>query len=278
LQHRGRRRWTLRVCSGSTGAVLRTLDLGTEARQGGVRVACADVNGDGLADLIAGSGPGVRARVASSTAATGAEIYDYFAAPPGYWGGLNLTAGDVTGDGLADIIAGSGSGAAWVRVFSGADSRAVATLQGPASGYTGGVRVGVVDADGDGLLDIAAAQGPSGGLVRFLDGRSLTCWTRWRLTVAGSTRDCSWRGRPSGRGISAAAVLPTVTINRQPARHAGGSQRTGEFTISRTGDTSQALNVSVLASGTATAGTDYTSAITGLTVTIPMDRPRCRCR
>src|SRR5262249_40450460 len=82
----------LRVFSGANGSVLGTLSLGPEARAGGVRVAAGDVNGDGLADLIAGTGPGQQARVCVFDGGTAQKFYDFFALEPTFRGGVHLAA------------------------------------------------------------------------------------------------------------------------------------------------------------------------------------------
>ena len=60
---------------------------------GGVRVAAADINGDGRADIITGPGPGkgVGPRLKAFIAATMSEVESFFVFDdPTYKGGLNL--------------------------------------------------------------------------------------------------------------------------------------------------------------------------------------------
>src|SRR5262249_51870134 len=80
---------------------------------GGIRVACADVNGDGFADVIAGAGPGGSPQITIFDGQSMQRVTAYFAFGPqsaGFSGGVFVAAGDVTGDGLADIIVGAAPG------------------------------------------------------------------------------------------------------------------------------------------------------------------------
>jgi hypothetical protein len=104
--------------------------------------------------------------------ATGAEVWSFFAYDPGLRGGVFVAAGDVTGDGIADIVTGAGPGGApHVKVFDGRTLALVHSFFAYDPGATGGVLVGAVYANQDGKADILTGAGPGGAPhVRVFDG------------------------------------------------------------------------------------------------------------
>jgi len=142
---------------------------------GGVRVAVGDVNGDGFADIITGPGPGMGAHVRVFDGVSGSLIRSFLAFPGFYRGGVYVAAGDVNGDGKADIIVGADSGALpIVRVFDGATGNPLFSFFAYSPLFTGGVRVAAGDVNGDGRADIITAAGPGGGPhVKVFDGMNL---------------------------------------------------------------------------------------------------------
>ncbi|MDX2177135.1 MAG: FG-GAP-like repeat-containing protein [Candidatus Sumerlaeia bacterium] len=149
---------------------------------GGVRVAAGDLDGDGLAELIVGAGPGggPHVRAFSGIPVGGATISDFFAFDAGFSGGVFVAAGDLNGDGIAEIVVGAGAGGGpRVRVFDGASAAAgspapVADFFAFDSGFSGGVSVAAGDIDGDGRADVIVGAGAGGPPhVKVFDGAAL---------------------------------------------------------------------------------------------------------
>jgi fibronectin-binding autotransporter adhesin len=127
---------------------------------GGVRLASADVNGDGLADIVTGTGPGVAAEVKVFSGKDLTVLRDFQPFTATFTGGVFVAAGDVNGDGRADIVTGAGSGGPSVKVFDGVSGAAIGAFFAYDAGFTGGVRVAVGDVDGDSVPEIICSPGP----------------------------------------------------------------------------------------------------------------------
>jgi hypothetical protein len=142
--------------------------------RGEIRVATADVNGDGVKDLIAVPGAGGGPRVRVFNGSTGDTIADFSAYGTAFRGGLNVTAADLTNDGLAEIIVAPEAGVIpLVRVFNSAATQ-VGEFLAYESAFLGGVRLGAGDVNGDGVTDIITGAGIGGGpRVTVFSGRNL---------------------------------------------------------------------------------------------------------
>lgn len=90
----------------------------------------------------------------------------------GFAGGTRVAVGDVTGDGVQDIVAAAGPGAGpRVVVYDGNTGQIVQSFFAFDPGFRGGVFVGLADFDRDGRQDIVVSAGASGGPhVRVLSG------------------------------------------------------------------------------------------------------------
>jgi hypothetical protein len=132
----------------------------------GIRVAGGDVNGDGIADIIVGAGPGSspRVKVLSGTNLGGAPLYDFLAFEGTFTGGVQLGAADADGDGKADVIVGRGPGGApEVKVFSGANGAVLADFFAYDPGFLGGVQVAGGRVSGSPQAEIVTGVGIGGG-------------------------------------------------------------------------------------------------------------------
>ncbi|MFO0798492.1 MAG: delta-60 repeat domain-containing protein [Gemmataceae bacterium] len=160
--------------------------------RGGARTALGDVDGDGTPDLLvaAGFGGGPRVAVFTGRSVPGGSptrlVGDFFAFPGtdavNLRNGAFVAAGDVTGDGFADLAFGGGPGGA-PRVFllsgalvaagdvDGAQAAPVSNFfVGGNAADRGGVRVAVADLDGDTRADVLAGsgEGAAAGLRAYL--------------------------------------------------------------------------------------------------------------
>jgi uncharacterized repeat protein (TIGR01451 family) len=140
---------------------------------GGVYVACGDVNSDGRADVVTGAGPGggPHVRVFSVLPGGGlvAEIASFFAYDPAFRGGVRVAAGDVNGDGRADVVTGAGPGGGpHVRAFSlsGGAPTELASFFAYDPDVLGGVLVASADVTGDHVAEIITGTVRDGGPLR----------------------------------------------------------------------------------------------------------------
>ena len=153
----------VRIYDGATGALLRGFLAFEPGFTGGVFVAAGDVNGDGYADVIAGSGTGRRGEVKVFSGFDNTMLRDVLVFAPTFLGGVRVAAGDVNGDGFADLVASTGPGApSTVTVLNGSDSSVLRSFA-PYGGFTGGVFVAAGDVDGDGFADLITGADAGGG-------------------------------------------------------------------------------------------------------------------
>ncbi len=160
---------TTQVGIGSTPPAMRSFFAFDAGYRGGITVAGGDVNGDGHADIVVGTLAGSPPHVKVFSGASGAELHSFYAWNPSYTGGISVAAGDINGDGRADIVVGASRGpTSQVRVFSGDN------LIADYSAFTAahqGARVGTQDIDGDGKREVIVVTGPnSPPRMRILNG------------------------------------------------------------------------------------------------------------
>jgi hypothetical protein len=168
----------IKVFSSATGQLEREFLAYDPRFSSGVFIAAADVNGDGRADIITAPGTGGGPEVKVFSGADNALLFDFMAYSPFFAGGVNVAAGDVDGDGRADIITGAGPGGGpHVKIFSGATGTEFAGSMGSFMAFdprfSGGVSVAAGDINADGRADIVVGAGVGGAPhVKVFDGRT----------------------------------------------------------------------------------------------------------
>lgn len=126
--------------------------------------------------VVAGVDVGSKPYITVLDAQTGDVVTDILAYDESFLGGVFVAAGDVTGDGIADIIAGPGPGPGpgpVVNVYDGFDFSLFDTFYAYDPLFAGGVAVAAADVTGDGYADIITGAGPGAGPhVKVFDGFS----------------------------------------------------------------------------------------------------------
>jgi hypothetical protein len=189
---------TIHVYDPIDGHQLYEFDAYESKYRASIRVAVADINGDGFDDIITTSGIGTgRLRVFNGL--TGQWLHD----DPTYTGGFKneiaaftgkvfergafVAAGDLDGDGRADIVVGSALGGGKVRIFDGLTAQprtfggSDTFFQPFGKTFRGGVRVAVGDILGDTKADLVTGMGYYGSQVKVYDANALNGSVRFAL-------------------------------------------------------------------------------------------------
>jgi hypothetical protein len=163
----------VRIFDGNTGAMISQFMAYDFFFQGGVFVAAGDVNNTGVPDIITGpdAGGGPMVRVFDTS---GNMLNQFFAYSPNFYGGVHVATGDLTGNGVADIITGAGGGGGpHVEAFNPADDSLLQSFMAYNINFHGGVTVASGDINNSGRDDIITGAGFGGGpQVNIYDGTS----------------------------------------------------------------------------------------------------------
>ena len=229
------------LVSGADGSTLLHVDGDVPGGLLGYAVAGAgDVDGDGRADVIVGApyaaGVGPHAGRALVLAGDGSVLLDLHGdAAEDAFGYSVSGAGDVNGDGRADLLIGvrycgtGAPGAGMARLHSGADGAVLHAFVGEGAGDELGIAVaGVGDVDGDGVPDLAAGawadddNGADAGSVSVWSGASFARLWIARGDVA--TDELGWSVAAAGdvNGDGLADVLGGLPGADMPGVATGG--------------------------------------------------------
>ncbi len=137
--------------------------------RGSFHLSTGDIDGDGTADIVVSAGPGLGPQVAMFTGG-GDLIGRFFAYASTFRGGMFATVGDVSGDGVNEIVATPESGAGpHIRIFD-TGGNVVSQFFAYATHLRGAFTSIIADIDQDGTSDVVTAPGPGmGPHVRVFD-------------------------------------------------------------------------------------------------------------
>ena len=145
----------------------------TPSQSIGQRSTIGDVNGDGVNDIIVGSGPGIAGQVVVLDGKTRATLFN-FPVMDGFTGGIFVAAADFNRDGVAEIVAVPDvGGGARVVIFnlSGGSAVQIQSFFVIDEVLRTGLTVALGDLNGDRVPDIVVVAGPGGGPhTVFLNG------------------------------------------------------------------------------------------------------------
>jgi hypothetical protein len=149
----------VKVLDGKTGKAIASYFPFPSPFRGGVTVALRDVTGDGRADVIVGSGPGMTTEVKVYNSATRRLFAAFSPFARSFHGGVSVAGVDVNKDRKADIVVGSGAGTpATVEVFDAATRVLLDSFSPFTPTFRDGVSVAAASLKGK--ADVIVGSGP----------------------------------------------------------------------------------------------------------------------
>ena len=165
----------VKVFNSQSGAEMASFFAYDPAFTGGISIAAADMDADGIAEIITGAGPGGGPHVKVFSATDFHVFKEFMAYDPSFRNGVFVAVGDFLSDGKREIITGAGPGGGpHVKIWD----YATLNIDGQFMAYGGvtdssgkvvdqffscGVRVALADVNGDNINDILTGAGPGGG-------------------------------------------------------------------------------------------------------------------
>src|SRR5262249_25994459 len=136
----------VKVFSGADGSQLQSFFAYPANFAGGVRVAAGFVNADRNADIVTGAGLGGGPHVKGYSGADNTILQSFMAYDPTFTGGIFVAAGDLNGDGVAEIVTTPGAGGGpHVRAFDGTNGSIYREFLAAPATVLSGLTVAVAD-------------------------------------------------------------------------------------------------------------------------------------
>lgn len=165
----------------------------------GLDVTAADIHGDGIDEIIVATGSGTTGRIAVIANDGSAVLKRFKPFGPSFKGGINIAAGDVTGDGKAEIITAAQSKKhGKIKTFSGRGKKTDIVFYPFGKTFTGGSDVGLLQwDDNSGALELVITQASAGEawakLYRLSSSEELLVTTRlYEAGYEGGARVAGW--------------------------------------------------------------------------------------
>ena len=140
---------------------------------GGINLAVGDLGEDGKVEIIVGPAQGRKPEVKVFNT-KGILLTSFMAYSEDFGGGVNVAIGDISGNGIKEIVTGAGVGGHLVKVFEyqgGVYQQLANGFSAYNYNYLLGVKVASGDMDGDGRHEIITGTETGGGPhVRVFDG------------------------------------------------------------------------------------------------------------
>lgn len=129
----------------------------------GARVATADIDKDGGAEIVTGSGIGAQPHVVVYEKNGAKRGVDFRPFASSFRGGVDVAAGDVDGDGKDEVVMSQFTQGHQVKVYRYNSGRQILAVFSPFGKITAGVTVTTGDVDGDGMKEVICGASVGGG-------------------------------------------------------------------------------------------------------------------
>jgi DNA-binding beta-propeller fold protein YncE len=136
----------------------------------GIKVSSCDLNGDGLSEIVTIPGKGANPHVRVFNG-SGQAISSFFALNGKFRGGTGLACGDVTGDGVGEIIVSALEGGGPQVTIHNLQGKILGNFMAYDKNFRGGIELGLGDIDGNGVNEILTVPARGRTHVQIFSGK-----------------------------------------------------------------------------------------------------------